>query len=174
VRWTTRIEGGDLARSPPRMGAGSGDKTQTLTLLASLRPERVRLSVRVAAMLSEAVNACQRGAASIQAARRRARGRPGRRRRGRNRSATRPARAYPGRSRRSLSPHSRARLRRRSLPGSAKDSVAGTGESHPFDRALGHELAERLNHHAFAECGREGSGVAGVAWPRRGTPFTEM
>ena len=63
---------------------------------------------------------------------------------------------------------------RRSLPGSAKDSVAGAGESHPFDRALGHEFAERLNHHAFAECGREGSGVAGVAWPRRGIPFTEM
>src|SRR2546422_10841818 len=44
------------------MGAGSGDKTQTLKLLASLRPERARTVSAVAAMLSEAVNACQRGA----------------------------------------------------------------------------------------------------------------
>ena len=44
------------------MGAGSGDKTQTLKLLASLRPERARTVSAVAAMLSDAVNACQRGA----------------------------------------------------------------------------------------------------------------
>ena len=142
------------------MGAGSGDKTQTLTL-TRIPSARAGATVgAVAMMLSEAVNACQRGAGSVQAARRRARGRPGRRRRDRRRSGTRPARAYPGRSRRSLSPHSRARLRRRSLPGSAKDPVAGTGESHPFDHVLGHELTERLNHHAFA------SRVSGGRQPR--------
>src|ERR1700740_2314540 len=79
---TTRIEGGDLARSSPRMGAGSGDKTQTLTLLGIPSARAGPTVSAVAAMLSEAVNACQRGAGSAQAARRRARGRPGRRRRG--------------------------------------------------------------------------------------------
>ena len=70
-----------MARSLPRMGAGSGDKTQTLTL-TRIPSARAGATVgAVATMLSEAVNACQRGAGSVQAARRRARGRPGRRRR---------------------------------------------------------------------------------------------